>query len=341
LTKLLVIRFSSIGDLVLTTPVLRAIKQQLEGEIELHVLTKKQYAMVLDGNPHVDRIHCIEKNVQEVLTDLIDEHFDYVIDLHGNLRSSQVKRKLNCPNFTFKKYNIEKWLWVNFGINRMPQKHIVERYLDTLESFDVKPDNQGLEYYIPENAKIPKSDLPAIMQTPFIAFAIGAAHAGKHMSEKKLLEVCKSIKQPLVLLGGPDDKLLGDRITEACGTHVYNACGKWSIHQSADAMRRAEIVIAGDTGMMHIAAALTKKIISLWGCTVPGLGMSAYKPHPSSIILEPKKRNRLRIHSRPCSKLGNRCKYGMNNRCIDQIEIVEITRAIETLWAPQTAPSVQ
>jgi heptosyltransferase-2 len=341
MTKLLVIRFSSIGDLVLTTPVLRAIKQQLEGEVELHVLTKKQYALVLDGNPHVKRIHTIDKTVQEVLPDLLNEHFDYVIDLHNNIRSGVVKRKLNCLNFTFKKYNIEKWLWVNLGINRMPQKHIVERYLDTLKAFGAKPDEQGLEYYIPDNATIHASDLPSVMHSPFIAFAIGAAHEGKRMSEHKLMEVCQSIKQPLVLLGGPDDKEVGDRLAKACGSSVFNACGKWTVHQSADAMRRAEIVIAGDTGMMHIASAFGKKIISLWGCTVPGLGMSPYKPHPSSIIIEPKPRARFRIHSRPCSKLGNRCKYGMNNRCIDQIELEQINRAIETLWAPQTKPSAQ
>jgi heptosyltransferase-2 len=145
----------------------------------------------------------------------------------------------------------------------------------------------------------------------------------------------------LLLLGGPDDKEVGDHLAKACGSSVFNACGKWTVHQSADAMRRAEIVIAGDTGMMHIASAFGKKIISLWGCTVPGLGMSPYKPHPSSIIIEPKPRARFRIHSRPCSKLGNRCKYGMNNRCIDQIELEQINRAIETLWAPQTKPSAQ
>jgi ADP-heptose:LPS heptosyltransferase len=202
----------------------------------------------------------------------------------------------------------------------------------------VTPDDQGLEYYIPENATIHANDLPTVMHSPFIAFAIGAAHEGKRMSENKLLEVCRSIKQPLVLLGGPEDKELGDRLAKECGSSVFNACGAWTIHQSADAIRRAEIVIAGDTGMMHIASALGKKIISLWGCTVPGLGMSAYKPHPKSIIIEPKQRSRFRFHSRPCSKLGNRCKYGMNNRCIDQIEINQINAAIEKLWAPQTTP---
>jgi len=339
MTKILIIRFSSIGDVVLITPVLRAIKEQFDGETEIHVLTKRSYATVLDGNPNIAKVHTIEKSTQEVMSELKSENFDYIIDLHNNIRSRVVKRTLKCLNFTIRKYNIQKWLWVNFGINRMPQNHIVDRYLETLKGFGVHADDRGLEYYIPDNEKFSESELPEMMRKPYVAFAIGATHDGKKLSESRIIEVAKSIKHPLVLIGGKEDIATGEAIAKACGTNVLNACGKWSLHQSADAVRRAEIVLTGDTGMMHIASAFNKKIISLWGCTVPGLGMSAYKPHPSSIIIEPKPRGRFRIHSRPCSKLGNRCKYGMDNRCIDQIEIAEINRAIETLWAPQTAPS--
>ena len=339
MTKLLIIRFSSIGDIVLITPVLRAIRQQLDGETEVHVLTKKNYASVLDGNPHIAMVHTMNNTVQEVIPSLMDENFDYIIDLHNNIRSRVVKRKLKCLAFTVKKYNIQKWLWVNCGINRMPKNHIVERYLETLKAFGVQPDEQGLEYYIPNTEQFIESELPEIMQKPFIAFAIGATHDGKKLSEGRILEVVKNIQKPFVLIGGKEDRVVGEAITTACGGRVLNACGIWSLHKSADAVRRAELVLTGDTGMMHIASAFGKKIISLWGCTVPGLGMSAYKSHPSSIIIEPQPRSRFRFHSRPCSKLGNRCKFGMDKRCIDQIEIAEINRAIETLWAPQTTPS--
>lgn len=304
----------------------------------MHVLTKQSYAGVLDGNPHISKIHTIQHSVQEVIPGLLSEQFDYVIDLHNNIRSRTVKRSLNCKNFTLRKYNIEKWLWVNFGINRMPNNHIVDRYMETVRELGVKTDNRGLEYYIPESEKFTAGDLPEIMQKPFIAFAIGATHNGKKLSTKRIIEVTKSIQKPLVLIGGKEDASTGEAIASACGASVLNACGSWSLHRSADAVRRAEVVLTGDTGMMHIASAFSKKIISLWGCTVPGLGMSAYKPHPSSIIIEPKPRSRFRFQARPCSKLGNRCKYGMDNRCIDQIEIAEINRAIETLWAPQIAP---
>ncbi|MFN5621871.1 MAG: glycosyltransferase family 9 protein [Flavobacteriales bacterium] len=341
MTKILIIRFSSIGDIVLITPLLRAIKEQMKSEVEIHVLTKKSFAGVLEANPHVARIHTIEDNVNAVIPQLRAEHFDRIIDLHSNLRSAQVKRALGVPSTSLHKYNIQKWFWVNFGINKMPNNHIVDRYFETLQPLHITADGKGTEYYIPANKGISEQGLPEIMQRPFIAFAIGAAHEGKRMSPQHLREVCQAIRQPLVLIGGPEDKAMGDEIVSACGKNVYNSCGSWTLHQSADAVRRASIVIAGDTGMMHIASAFRKKIISLWGCTKPGLGMYPYLPDPASIILEPLASASFKPLDYPCSKLGNRCKHGMNNRCIDHITAEQITSAIETLWAPQTAPSVQ
>jgi ADP-heptose:LPS heptosyltransferase len=339
LTKLLIIRFSSIGDIVLITPLLRAIKAQMKSEVEIHVLTKRSFAGVLEANPHVDRIHTIQENVNEVMPQLKAEHFDRIIDLHSNLRSAQVKRALGAPSTSLNKYNIQKWLWVNLGINKMPNRHIVERYFETLKPLNITNDNRGLEYYIPEGKGLSSDATPSLMKSPFIAFAIGAAHEGKKMSPDHLIEVCKAIRQPLVLVGGAEDRNLGETIAQACGDKVYNSCGQWSLHQSADAVRRSALVIAGDTGMMHIASAFKKKIISLWGCTKPGLGMYPYLPDPASIILEPLESASFKPLSHPCSKLGNRCKHGMNNRCIDHITVTQVVEAIETLWAPQTAPS--
>lgn len=326
ITRILVIRFSSIGDIVLTTPVIRALKQQLEGEVEIHFLTKKKFASLLEANPYIHKIHTMDKTVQEVLPTLEAADFDYIIDLHKNIRTTIVKRRLKVLDFTFKKLNFQKWLWVNFAINRMPDKHIVERYMDTLKAFGVKDDGQGLDYFIPENAGLNWKDLPTIFQGKYIAFATGAMHTGKRISKEHIVEICKNSSLPIVLLGGKEDEETGRFIAEQCGDKVHDATGKFTLHQSADCLWKAEVVISGDTGLMHIASAFKRKIISLWGCTVPGFGMYPYRPHEASAILEPKGRKR-----RPCSKLGNKCKYGNDHRCIEQIEISEINSTLERL----------
>ena len=129
-----------------------------------------------------------------------------------------------------------------------------------------------------------------------------------------------------MLIGGPQDLELADKLMSN-RTNVYNGCGKFSVIESASLIKQAQVVIAGDTGMMHIASAFGKCIVSVWGCTVPELGMGPYRPHPSSVIIEPKK-----LSKRPCSKLGNRCKYGEKDRCITHNSAASIVSAARKLF---------
>lgn len=324
-TRILVIRFSSIGDIVLTTPVVRRLKQQLEGEVEIHFLTKKKFAGLLEANPYIHTVHTMEKTVQEPLGELSRLEFAYIIDLHNNIRSSVVKRRLKSLAFTFRKLNVQKWLWVNLGINMMPQVHVVDRYLDTIKAFSTTDDGKGLDYFIPEGQGFPKEKIP-FAENRFVALVIGGAHLGKRMGAEQWAEVVRGISAPVVLLGGPEDVEDANRIAATAGREVWNAVGKLTLHESASVVREAEVVVTGDTGLMHIASAWGKKIVSLWGCTVPGFGMSPYRPHPASVILEPMNRAK-----RPCSKLGNKCKYGMDNRCINHIGEGAVVSAVHQL----------
>jgi ADP-heptose:LPS heptosyltransferase len=310
------------GDIVLTSPVIRRLAQQLEGNTEIHFLTKKAFAPLLENNPFIHQIHVIEKSVQEVLPDLIALDFDYVVDLHNNIRSRVVKRRLGRLNFTFNKLNVQKWLLVNLGINRMPDVHVVDRYLNTVSAFGTSDDGKGLDYFLPHELTIRNLNLPV----DFVAVAVGAAHVGKRMQPSLIIDFCKQINLPVVLLGGKEDVDAGAEIASNCAQAI-DLTGKLTIHQSAAVIREARVVVSGDTGLMHIASAFKKKIVSVWGCTSPVLGMAPYRPHKDSIIIEPHGR-----HRRPCSKLGNKCKYGNDNRCIDAVSASEIAQAIEKLW---------
>lgn len=321
--RVLVIRFSSIGDIVLTTPVIRALHEQLAGGAEVHVLTKKKFSVVLENNPYIHQLHVMDQSIQEVIPALKELDFDYVIDLHNNIRSRIVKRGLKRLSFTFKKLNFEKWLLVNTGINRMPDVHVVDRYMDTLRAFQVKSDGKGLDYFLPEHLELPEG----FPTEEYAAWAIGAAHEGKQMSKEKIAAVIAQLPFPVVLLGGKEDADNGAWLSQQLGNKVVDFTGKLSLHQSALASKKARLVVCGDTGMMHIASAFQKPIVSLWGCTTPSLGMYPYRPHASSVIMEPHGRKK-----RPCSKLGNRCKYGMNHKCIDQIAESELVSMIVKVY---------
>lgn len=299
--KILIIRFSSIGDIVLTTPVIRCLKQQLK-DSEIHFLTKEQFVPVIKANPYIDKIHFLKNDLKQILSQLKSENFDFIVDLHKNFRSVFVKLKLRKPSKTFNKLNIKKWLLVNFKINLLPEIHIVDRYFEAVKILGVKNDGKGLDYFIPENEKVNISELPSTHQNGFIGFAIGGKHNTKMFPVEKIISVCEKINSPVVLLGGYEDIKTGEYIKKSVGDKIYNACGKYSINQSASMVWQAEKIITNDTGLMHIAAAFKKQIISIWGNTVPVFGMYPYLPETEknkSVIVEIKN-----LRCRPCSKLG-------------------------------------
>jgi ADP-heptose:LPS heptosyltransferase len=321
LPKILIIRFSSIGDIVLTTPVIRCISKQIK-DSEIHFLTKKAFHPVLKANPHLHKIHLLEKGLNEIIPQLVKENFDFVIDLHNNLRSSLVKFKLKSPSRSFDKLNFEKWLLVNFKINKMPGVHIVDRYMKAAASLGIVNDGKGLDYFIPNEEEIDLQSLPETHRNGYLGFVIGGQHATKQLPVDKIISICNKINMPIILLGGKEDVSAGEKIAAFAGREkIYNACGKYSINQSASLVKQAVKIITHDTGLMHIAAALKKDIISIWGNTVPEFGMYPYMAGNNSFISEVKG-----LPCRPCSKIGySRCPkkhfYCMN--LIDETAIAD------------------
>lgn len=327
--KILIIRFSSIGDIVLTTPVIRVIKTQLD-DVEVHYATKKQYHSVLEDNPYIDKFHLLDNDLGTLIRDLKNEQFDFVVDLHNNLRTRRIKMGLKADSAAFPKLNWEKWLSVNFKINRLPNVHIVDRYLEAAAPLGVNSDALGLDYFIPERDEIERDWLPETHQKEYVAFAIGGNHETKKLPLNRMIELCDKINKPIVLLGGKEDAENGEKIADFFDrkyesedfkqplsdlgkkAHVYNGCGKFSINQSAAVIKGADYVFTHDTGMMHIAAALKKNIFSIWGNTIPEFGMYPYRT--KFTILENKS-----LKCRPCSKIGyDNCPKG-HFKCMNDI----------------------
>lgn len=255
---------------------------------------------MLNNNPYVDKVHTIDKEIDaELIQQLKSENFDFIADLHHNLRTLRLKKALKVASKSFSKLNIPKWLLVNLKINKMPDVHIVDRYLETVNHLGVKNDNEGLDYFIPQNSKVDVSRLPEQQAKGYVGVVIGGQHATKMMPVKKLIEVCENLIEPIVLLGGPEDATRGDEIVKAVGAKVFNACGKFKLDESASLVQQANWIITHDTGLMHIAAAFKKRIVSVWGNTVPELGMYPYMSDPKSKIVEVKG-----LSCRPCSKIG-------------------------------------
>ena len=328
MNKILIIRFSSIGDIVLTTPVVRNLKTQLDAEI--HYCTKKGFYPILSANPYIDKIHLLDDNLSDLIIQLKQENFDYIVDLHNNLRTRIIKLRLGVSNSAFPKLNLEKWLMVNLKINKLPNRHIVDRYMDTVKPLGVKMDSLGLDYFIPESDEVSRTSLPEEYQKEYVAYAIGGQHTTKKLPLDRMIELCDRINKPIILLGGKEDRDVGDKIVRFFERRehtqqyepgleelnkkaiVYNACGEYNLNQSASIIRQARYVFSHDTGLMHIAAAFKKHVFSIWGNTIPMFGMYPYRT--KFMVLENN-----RINCRPCSKIGyNKCPKG-HFKCMNDI----------------------
>lgn len=332
--KLLFIRFSSIGDIVLTTPLLRCTRQQYP-EAEIHYLTKMQYSPIIANNPYINKAHYLFDDLDKVIEELKKENFDYIIDLHHNLRTLKVKKALKTPSFSFPKLNLKKWLLTNLKIDLLPRISIVERYFETVKAIGVHNDGKGLDYFIHKDKQLTNNDIPMSHWNGFVGFVIGGSYNTKKLPLEQWKKLCSLIPYPIILLGGPEDHDMGWQIAVDDPIKIYNSCGKFSITESAELVKLARVIVSNDTGLMHIAAAFQKPIISLWGNTSPEMGMFPYygfndlKDHiaQQSIIMENKD-----ISCHPCSKLGHeKCPKG-HFKCMKDLKMDIAAQHVNRYW---------
>ncbi len=315
--KILVIRFSSIGDIVLTSPVVRCVHQQLP-DAEIYFLTKKQFQPVMANNPHIHQVFYFENNLIETISAIKNTGVDYIIDLHNNLRSRIITAAFPLAKvFRFNKLNAEKWLLTSFKINRLPNIHIVDRYFETVSALGVKNDNEGLDFFIAQQDIFNIKSLPETHQKGYLVFSVGGQHNTKKMPLHQWQKLAAEINFPIIVLGGNDEWETGEALSKV-NNNLINFCGKTSLAQSASLIQHAEMIVTHDTGLMHIAAAFKKPVLAIWGNTIPELGMYAYfgKNPVSNFQAEVKG-----LNCRPCSKLGyNKCPEGHFN-CMEQQDI--------------------
>lgn len=305
--KILVVRFSSIGDIVLTTPIVRMLKKQLSSEV--HFLTKQVNGDLVKNNPYIHTVIIFKDSISEVINKLKNENYDYVIDLHNNIRTRILKFQLGIKSRSFPKINLLKFLMTQFKRNYLPKIHIVDRYLETIKFLGIKNDMQGLDFFISIDDRVQLSDFPE----KYIAFVIGGQHSTKILPTNKIISICTKINKDIILIGGPDDSLRGKEIEQKCNS-VINTCGDFTVMQSAFLIKNSHYVITHDTGMMHIASAFDKKIFSVWGNTIPQFGMYPYMAHKDSRIIEVNG-----LNCRPCSKIGfSKCPKG-HFKCMEEI----------------------
>lgn len=311
--KALVIRYSSMGDVLMASPVIRILYQQLKIKVDL--LTKAQYAALYAFSPYINKIHEHEKTSIKAL---ISEDYSFIIDLQKSLRSIWLSWIIRKPRYTYNKEYFRTWRLLKLRQTIPPLSHVTTRYIQALHPLGISDDGKGLNLFL--NERLLK---PVFNSEKYVVIAAGGTYKTKRIPIQLINELTLKSKQTFVLLGGKDIDTAGLLSNE----HVVNLIGKTDIVTSANIIRHADLVITGDTGMMHIAAAFQKAIIVLWGSTSAVFGFYPYFGKYSSQLF--KSIEVVDLPCRPCSKYGRKsCPKG-HMKCLRSIDAETILKNIE------------
>lgn len=313
--RILVIRFSSIGDLILISPILRALYNQKNAQTDL--LVKEKFGFVYEKCPYLKNQIYFNNNLFKAIREVRRGEYDYIIDLQNNYKSRLITFFSGLKTFRLDKINTRKWLAVTTkNKSWLPPLHIVDRMFDAVKHLEVVNDRKGLDYFIPDEFKKPLEHYG--LMRPYVALVSGGSYFTKQIPVEIIDKILQKFSaETFVLLGDASDE---ERTKVLKADNVINLCGKLHFHESAWLIKNAAVVITSDTGLMHAAAAFKKKIFSLWGNTIPEFGMYPYFPGEGSRILEV-----INLSCRPCSKLGfSRCPRG-HFHCMTKQDLRKIT----------------
>ena len=323
--KILITRFSSIGDIVLTFPILRCLKTQVPSS-EIHYATKIQFKELVTASEYIDRQYFLQNSLKDLIKELRKENYDVIIDLHNNLRTHQISSALGLKTLRFPKLNFKKWLLVNLKVNKMPNLHLVDRYFQAVKTLGVVNDAKSNTFFISTENEIEIKKQFNLSPKSYIAVVIGAQFATKRIPLDKLIEILSGINYPMVLIGGKTDKNVADELCKnLVEKEIYSACGDFNILQSASIVKQSKGVLTNDTGMMHIASCFSLPITTVWGNTSSAFGMSVYNPENNPEIFNFEVQD---LACRPCSKIGfQRCPKG-HFKCMNIQDSLLISKQI-------------
>ena len=323
--RILIIRFSSIGDIVLTFTVASAIKS-LYPHCKIDFVTKPQFKELLNACPDLDTIYTLTGTVAQLRKEIDFNQYDAILDLHHNLRSRILLGFQFCKVYRFPKNNIEKWLLTTFKIRPKIIRHVTERYLETLSAYTKAP-IVGIApaYRVPDASKIDIKETFQVEPSKYVAVAIGAQFATKRMPTDLLVELIQKINLPVLLLGAKEDQLTANEILEQCTSNIiFSAVGTATIHESAWLVKNAKALLTHDTGLMHIGASFEVPLHVIWGNTTRDFGMYPYRVEQEQVF----NYEVSGLSCRPCSKIGHQsCPKG-HFSCMRQQDLVAIAHAI-------------
>ncbi len=331
--KILVVRLSSIGDIILTTPLLRSLKTKYPGA-QITFLIKEQYKELLASSPYVDKLITFNKKdgfsgLTDIKNRLKEEKFDLFLDIHKNWRSRYLRLGIGAKKVTsYNKLIFKRTLLIWFKINLYGKiKPVYERYFDSVRDQGIKYDGRGTQIHVPDAAvhKV-KTVLEAAgyhFNGPLVILCPGATYFNKKWKPEGFVETARYLTREksafVVIHGGPEDKVLCSGIARTAGSGCVSLAGMFSLSESAALLKSATLVIANDSGLLHLAQSQKVPVVGIYGPTTRELGY--FPVELNSTVVETE------LSCRPCTHNGlDKCPK-KHFRCMNDITAESVIKA--------------
>jgi lipopolysaccharide heptosyltransferase II len=335
--KTVVFRLSSIGDIILSSPLLRGLRSAAGPAARIDFVVKKQYAELVKFNPHLSIVHEYDEatgldGLHQLGEELRAEQYGLVVDIHNNLRTKYLRRRCEGAEIVqVSKQGLERWILVHLKKNIYKDNvPVAERYLSTVSRFDVVNDGKGLEIFIPDEIQFGVTSRMGSLRLhryrKVIGICPGAKHFTKRWPQEKFAAIASRLSREfeakIFIFGGVDDRQPGTEIAaviakETGEQSITNFAGTLRLLETAAAMEYCDLIITNDTGLMHLASARQKKILAIFGSTVKEFGFFPYGTE--SVVLE-----RNDLSCRPCSHIGRNSCPEKHFRCMNDITAEDV-----------------
>jgi heptosyltransferase-2 len=315
----LIIRLSAIGDIILTTPLIRQLRAAYPHS-KIDFLTKPAFKSLLVNSPHLDHVYTLDQYIQA--------SYDYVIDLQNNFKSRKLSAGLSHKTYQYRKENWRKFLLVHFKFNVLKECFpVAERYKKELKDLNIKDDDKGCELFLSDQDRGFASENLST-EFKYLAVCFGATHFTKRYPLERFISVLKLILVEnninLVLLGGKDEKCAASEIMQALDNplRVHDYTGKTSLMQSAALLQTCDCILTNDTGLMHMASSFEKNIVAIFGSSVQAFGFAPYRT--PAMIMEVDG-----LKCRPCSHIGRSKCPKKHFKCMLDIQPTQVVSAVK------------
>jgi len=335
--KIVVFRLSSIGDIVLTSALIRCLKIKYPNA-KIDFVIKKQFRQLVEFNPNISKIYTIDtskgfSDLQDLRKVLSLEKYDVFIDIHKNIRSLFIKTTIGSKKtLTFKKYVFRRTILTSFKIDSYKKvTPIYQRFVEAAKKINVEFDGKTTELFISkkieDKIKEQLKTRQLLDEKPYVLLCPGASFKNKQWLPERFVQLANKLIENdnvnIVLSGGKLEEDNCRYIVQETNGLSHDFSVKLSILESAVLAKYAKVVVANDTGMLHIAEALNVPVVGIYGPTARQFG---YFP-----ILEKSQVVEIELPCRPCTKMGANSCPQKHWKCMKNISTEMVYSKVKNL----------